>query len=154
MREQSCGFRRYLNRKRENRKWLNKAIDEGPYEFKEFTPSETEEPRMQKEEDLRGDYLKHYEGEAQKALEKSRRRRRERKEETTSPYYVTHLSSVVDYDNDYQGDTVKNTSEDPLTSAMILLANAVVVRLQQEVLQLPRQCTKSLQCSTGKTRGL
>ncbi|GJT65806.1 ribonuclease H-like domain-containing protein [Tanacetum coccineum] len=44
---------------------------------------------------------------------------------TTSPYYVTHLSSVVDYDNDYQGDTVKNTSEDPLTSAMILLARAI-----------------------------
>ncbi|GKC99367.1 hypothetical protein Tco_1169642 [Tanacetum coccineum] len=48
-------FRRYLNRKRENRKWLNKEIDEGPYEFKEFTPSESEPPRMQKEEDLKGD---------------------------------------------------------------------------------------------------
>ncbi|GJX84783.1 integrase, catalytic region, zinc finger, CCHC-type containing protein [Tanacetum coccineum] len=58
----SC-FRRYLNRKRENIKWLNKAIDEGPYEFKEFTPSETEPPRMQKEEDLKGDDLKHYEAE-------------------------------------------------------------------------------------------
>ncbi|GJZ80500.1 hypothetical protein Tco_0645494 [Tanacetum coccineum] len=58
----SC-FRRYLNRKRETRKWLNKAIDEGPYEFKVFTPSETEAPRMQKEEDLRGDDLKHYEAE-------------------------------------------------------------------------------------------
>nr|GEU39622.1 reverse transcriptase domain-containing protein [Tanacetum cinerariifolium] len=56
-------FRRYLNRKRENRKWLNKAIDEGPYEFKEFTPLETKPPRMQKEEDLKGDNLKHYEAE-------------------------------------------------------------------------------------------
>ncbi|GJV19223.1 hypothetical protein Tco_1368243 [Tanacetum coccineum] len=56
-------FRRYPNRKRENRKWLNKAIDEGPYEFRFFTPSETEAPRMQKEEDLRGDDLKHYEAE-------------------------------------------------------------------------------------------
>ncbi|GJX72345.1 hypothetical protein Tco_0309516 [Tanacetum coccineum] len=56
-------FRRYLNRKRKNRKWLNKEIDEGPYEFKEFTPSETEEPRMQTEEDLRGDDLKHYKAE-------------------------------------------------------------------------------------------
>ncbi|GKA97828.1 putative reverse transcriptase domain-containing protein [Tanacetum coccineum] len=54
-------FRRYLNRKRDNRKWLNKAIDEGPYEFKEFTPSESEPPRMQKEEDLTGGDLKHYE---------------------------------------------------------------------------------------------
>ncbi|GJW49865.1 hypothetical protein Tco_0091216 [Tanacetum coccineum] len=56
-------FRRYLNRKRENRKWLNKKIDEGPYEFKVFTPFETEAPRLQKEEDLRGDDLKHYEPE-------------------------------------------------------------------------------------------
>ncbi|GKB38730.1 hypothetical protein Tco_0883672 [Tanacetum coccineum] len=56
-------FRRYLNRKRETRMWLNKAIDDGPYEFKVFTPSETEAPRIQKEEDLRGDDLKHYEDE-------------------------------------------------------------------------------------------
>nr|GEV99729.1 hypothetical protein [Tanacetum cinerariifolium] len=56
-------FRRYLNRKRENRKCLNKAIDEGPYEFRIFIPSDTEAPRMQKEEDLRGDDLKHYEAE-------------------------------------------------------------------------------------------
>ncbi|GJZ41545.1 retrovirus-related pol polyprotein from transposon TNT 1-94 [Tanacetum coccineum] len=43
---------------------------------------------------------------------------------TTSPYYVIHPSSVVDYDDDYQGDAVQNNSEDPLTSAMILLAHA------------------------------
>ncbi|GKD07355.1 hypothetical protein Tco_1187040 [Tanacetum coccineum] len=28
---------------------------------------------------------------------------------TTSPYYVMHPSSVVDYDDDYQGDAVQNT---------------------------------------------
>ncbi|GJX96305.1 integrase, catalytic region, zinc finger, CCHC-type containing protein [Tanacetum coccineum] len=44
---------------------------------------------------------------------------------TTSPYYVTHPSSVVDYDEDYQGDAVQNTSKDPLTSAMILFARAI-----------------------------
>ncbi|GKE73087.1 hypothetical protein Tco_1535128 [Tanacetum coccineum] len=44
---------------------------------------------------------------------------------TTSPYYVTHPSSVVDYDEDYQGDALQNNSEDPLTSAMILLARAI-----------------------------
>nr|GEY19407.1 hypothetical protein [Tanacetum cinerariifolium] len=58
----SC-FRRYLNRKRENRKCLNKGIDEGPYEFRDFTLSDTEAPRMQKEEDLRRHELKHYEAE-------------------------------------------------------------------------------------------
>ncbi|GKC59480.1 hypothetical protein Tco_1087078 [Tanacetum coccineum] len=44
---------------------------------------------------------------------------------TSSPYYVTHPSSVVDYDDDYQGDTVQNNFNDPLTSAMILLARAI-----------------------------
>ncbi|GJZ76641.1 hypothetical protein Tco_0641313 [Tanacetum coccineum] len=38
---------------------------------------------------------------------------------TTTPYYVTHPSSVVDYDDNYQGDVIQNNSEDPLTSAMI-----------------------------------
>ncbi|GJS79725.1 hypothetical protein Tco_0729606 [Tanacetum coccineum] len=37
---------------------------------------------------------------------------------TPSPYYVTHPSSVVDYDDDYQGDAFQNNSEDPLTSAI------------------------------------
>ncbi|GKC30835.1 hypothetical protein Tco_1038129 [Tanacetum coccineum] len=41
---------------------------------------------------------------------------------TTTPYYVTHPSLVVDYDDDYQGDTVQNNYDDPLTSAMSLLA--------------------------------
>ncbi|GKF54089.1 hypothetical protein Tco_0160999, partial [Tanacetum coccineum] len=36
-----------------------------------------------------------------------------------SPYYVTHPSSVVDYDDDYQGDAFQNNSEDLLTSAMM-----------------------------------
>ncbi|GJY25761.1 hypothetical protein Tco_0400487 [Tanacetum coccineum] len=60
---QASHFRRYLNRKRENRKWLNKAIVEGPYEFKDFTPSDFEPPRLQTEDDLTGDDLKHYEAE-------------------------------------------------------------------------------------------
>ncbi|GJV11856.1 integrase, catalytic region, zinc finger, CCHC-type containing protein [Tanacetum coccineum] len=264
-------FRRYLNRKRENRKWLNKAIDEGPYEFRIFTPSETEAPRMQKEEDLRGDDLKHYEAEIEemnlilisipndiynsldacttrkamcqrveclmqgivqnkvdretrfnnefdqfvteprqalvsiynrfaqlmndlerngiifpkvtintkflnclqpewlkyvtqvrlakrltedsyddlfdylqqfkKLVNASRAKKLEKSHDplalvahtgsssrTTTPYYVTHPSSVVDYDDDYQGDVVQNNSEDPLTSAMILLARAITQR--------------------------
>ncbi|GJS62379.1 retrovirus-related pol polyprotein from transposon TNT 1-94 [Tanacetum coccineum] len=197
-------FRRYPNRKRENRKWLNKAIDEGPYEFKEFTPSESEPPRMQKEEDLKGDDLKHYEAEIEEmnlilisipndiynfvdacTIAQAMWQRFERlmrgtvqnklmndlerngiifpkvsvntkflnylqpewlkakevgiikcsilrwlahmgsSSKTTSPYYVTHPSSVVDYDVDYQEDAVQNTFKDPLTSAMILLARAI-----------------------------
>nr|GEV21571.1 retrovirus-related Pol polyprotein from transposon TNT 1-94 [Tanacetum cinerariifolium] len=44
---------------------------------------------------------------------------------SSSPYYVTHPSSVVDYDDYYQGDTVQNNYDDPLTNAMILLARAI-----------------------------
>ncbi|GJV94439.1 hypothetical protein Tco_1546016 [Tanacetum coccineum] len=43
----------------------------------------------------------------------------------TTPYYVTHPSLVVDYDDDYQGDAIQNNYVDPLTSAMILLARAI-----------------------------
>ncbi|GJX53838.1 retrovirus-related pol polyprotein from transposon TNT 1-94 [Tanacetum coccineum] len=163
-------FRRYLNRKRDNRKWLNKAIDEGPCEFRIFTPSDTEAPRMQKEEDLRGDDLKHYEVEIEamnlilisipsdiynsvdacttakaiwqrKLANASRANKVEKSHDplalvahkgsssrTTTPYYVTHPYSVVDYDEDYQGDAVQNNSKDPLTSAMILLALAITQR--------------------------
>ncbi|GJU06421.1 hypothetical protein Tco_1122851 [Tanacetum coccineum] len=56
-------FRRYVNPKRENQKWLNKAIDEGPYAFHMFTPDDTTVQRMQNEDDLRGDELKYYEAE-------------------------------------------------------------------------------------------
>ncbi|GJR36160.1 ribonuclease H-like domain-containing protein [Tanacetum coccineum] len=37
----------------------------------------------------------------------------------TSSYYVTHASSVVDYDEEYEQDDVHNHSEDPLASAML-----------------------------------
>ncbi|GKC61224.1 hypothetical protein Tco_1088822, partial [Tanacetum coccineum] len=40
-------FRRYLNRKRDNRKWLLKALDEGPYEFKNFVPEGSTITRLQ-----------------------------------------------------------------------------------------------------------
>nr|GEW11468.1 hypothetical protein [Tanacetum cinerariifolium] len=36
----------------------------------------------------------------------------------TSSYYVTHPTSVVDYDDEYQQDDIQTNSEDPLTSAI------------------------------------
>ncbi|GKE28973.1 hypothetical protein Tco_1444357 [Tanacetum coccineum] len=50
-------FIRYLKRKRDNRKWLLKALDEGPYEFKDFVPEGSTIPRLQTTEDLEGDDL-------------------------------------------------------------------------------------------------
>ncbi|GJR92822.1 gag-pol polyprotein [Tanacetum coccineum] len=43
----------------------------------------------------------------------------------TLSYYVTHPTSVVDYDDEYQHDDVQTNSEDPLTSAMLLLARSI-----------------------------
>ncbi|GKC92525.1 hypothetical protein Tco_1157967, partial [Tanacetum coccineum] len=56
-------FRRYINRKRENQKWLNKALDEGPYQFQIFVPSGSTLPTLQIAEDLQGDALLHYDAE-------------------------------------------------------------------------------------------
>ncbi|GJT72120.1 retrovirus-related pol polyprotein from transposon TNT 1-94 [Tanacetum coccineum] len=134
-------FRRYLDRKRENKKWLNKAIDEGPYEFKNYTPLDSQTPRMQTENVLTRDDLKHYEAEIEKLVNTSRAKKLEKSHDPLalvahtgsssripSPYYVTHPSSVVDYDDDYQGDAFQNNYEDPLTSAMMLLARAITQR--------------------------
>ncbi|GJW65763.1 hypothetical protein Tco_0117647 [Tanacetum coccineum] len=56
-------FRRYINRKRENQKWLNKALDEGPYRFQMFVPSDLTVLKLQTTEDLQGDALLHYDAE-------------------------------------------------------------------------------------------
>nr|GEV98877.1 hypothetical protein [Tanacetum cinerariifolium] len=44
------------------------------------------------------------------------------------PYYVTHLSSVIDYEDDYQGEIQGDAREDKLTTAMMLLARAITQR--------------------------
>ncbi|GKC09236.1 hypothetical protein Tco_1000846 [Tanacetum coccineum] len=41
------------------------------------------------------------------------------------PYYVTHPSSVIDYEDEYQGDLQGDSQEDKLTTAMMLLARAI-----------------------------
>nr|GEU78047.1 Gag-Pol polyprotein [Tanacetum cinerariifolium] len=45
---------------RENQKWLNKALDEGLYQFQMFVPSDSTVPKLQTAEDLQGDALLHY----------------------------------------------------------------------------------------------
>ncbi|GKB53859.1 integrase, catalytic region, zinc finger, CCHC-type containing protein [Tanacetum coccineum] len=219
-------FRRYINRKRENRKWLNKALDEGPYQFEMFIPNNSTVLKLQTAEDLQGDALLHYDAEMElmnlillsipndiynsvdactsakdmwKRVERLMRGTIQNKvdRETrftnefdqfvaepgealvsvynrfaqlmndlerndmhfpivtintkflnslqpewlkyvtqvrlakrltvdtfddlflqTSSYYVTHLTSVVDYDDEYKQDDVHNNSEDPLVSAI------------------------------------
>ncbi|GJZ41703.1 integrase, catalytic region, zinc finger, CCHC-type containing protein [Tanacetum coccineum] len=41
------------------------------------------------------------------------------------PYYVTHPSSVIDYDDDYQGEIQGDAQEDKLSTAMMLLVRAI-----------------------------
>ncbi|GKA52738.1 hypothetical protein Tco_0746053, partial [Tanacetum coccineum] len=41
------------------------------------------------------------------------------------PYYVTHPSSVVDYEDEYQGELPGDSQEEKLTTAMMLLARAI-----------------------------
>ncbi|GKA20838.1 hypothetical protein Tco_0700827 [Tanacetum coccineum] len=56
-------FRRYINQKRENQKWLNKVLDEGPYKFEMFIPNNLTVSKLQTAEDLQGDALLHYDAE-------------------------------------------------------------------------------------------
>ncbi|GKD93789.1 retrovirus-related pol polyprotein from transposon TNT 1-94 [Tanacetum coccineum] len=138
---------------------------------REFTPSETEEPRMQKEEDLRGDDLKHYEAEIEamklilisipndiyNSVYVTQVRLAKRLTEDFYDDLFDYLQqfeklvnasrakkfekSMVDYDDDYQGDTVQNNSDDPLTSAMILLARAITQNFSNPTNN--RLCTSS-----------
>nr|GEV35356.1 hypothetical protein [Tanacetum cinerariifolium] len=43
----------------------------------------------------------------------------------TSSYYVTHPTSMVDYDDEYQHDNIQTNYADPLTSVMLLLARDI-----------------------------
>ncbi|GJW91143.1 hypothetical protein Tco_0168696, partial [Tanacetum coccineum] len=45
--------------------------------------------------------------------------------ETVLYKYVTHPSSIVDYDDEYQGELQGDSQKDKLTTAMILLARAI-----------------------------
>ncbi|GKA70561.1 hypothetical protein Tco_0776700 [Tanacetum coccineum] len=44
---------------------------------------------------------------------------------SSQPYYVTHPSSVVDYEDEYQGKLQGDSQEDKLITAMMLLARAI-----------------------------
>ncbi|GJW12316.1 hypothetical protein Tco_1578143 [Tanacetum coccineum] len=232
-------FKRFLNRKRENWKWLLKVLEDGPYVFRNITPTSSILPRLQEVEDLQGDDLLYYDAEMElmnmillsipneiynsvdscktakemwarvkrlmrgtiqnhvdretrftnefdqfvaepgeslflnslqpewlkyvtqvrlakqltvdsfddlfdylsrfeKLVNASRAKKLEKSHDhlplvahtgsssrNTSSYYVTHPSSIVDYDEEYEQDDVHNHSEDPLASAMLLLAKAI-----------------------------
>nr|GEU77438.1 hypothetical protein [Tanacetum cinerariifolium] len=51
-------------------------------------------------------------------------------------YYVTHPPYVVNYDDDYQGDTLQDDLEDPLTSVMMLLACVITQQILEMMVEL------------------
>ncbi|GJS32491.1 retrovirus-related pol polyprotein from transposon TNT 1-94 [Tanacetum coccineum] len=178
-------FKRFLNRKRENRKWLLKALEDGPYVFRNITPTEPGESLVsvynrfaQLMNDLernnmkfpivsvntkflnslQPEWLKYvtqvrlakkltvdsfddlfdYLSQFEKLVNASRVKKLEKSHgplplvahtgsssRNTSSYYVTHPPSVVDYDEEFEQADVHNHSEDPLASAMLLLAKAI-----------------------------
>nr|GEX37362.1 hypothetical protein [Tanacetum cinerariifolium] len=128
--------------------WLNKAIDEGPYVFKNYIPPESQTPRMQTNFFLIGDDLKHYEVEI-KAMNlvliailneiynsvdacttaKAMWERVERLMRGTMQNKVDRKTRfIVDYDDDYQGDAFQKKIKDTLTSTIMLLARAITQR--------------------------
>ncbi|GJZ69940.1 hypothetical protein Tco_0633490 [Tanacetum coccineum] len=57
------------------------------------------------------------------------------------PYYVTHPSSVVDYEDEYQGELQGDSQKDKLTTAMMLLAQAITQK--SSIHTNNRLCTSS-----------
>ncbi|GKD42923.1 hypothetical protein Tco_1267568 [Tanacetum coccineum] len=45
---------------------------------------------------------------------------------STKPYYVTHPSSMIDYEDDYQGEIQGDPPEDKLSTAMMLLVRSII----------------------------
>ncbi|GKA67459.1 retrovirus-related pol polyprotein from transposon TNT 1-94 [Tanacetum coccineum] len=132
---------------RENtRSWFLKALDEGPYKFKNLVPEGSINYTIAKcKRILEGDGLiglhdaewrfmnlfTFYPNEIRQfsvdacTIAKDMLANTGSSSRQTSSYYVTHPTSVVDYDDEYQQDDVHNNSEDPIVSAMLLLAKAI-----------------------------
>ncbi|GKE25951.1 hypothetical protein Tco_1441335, partial [Tanacetum coccineum] len=56
---------------------------------------------------------------------------------SSQPYYVTHPSSVVDYNDEYQGELQGDSQEDKLTTAIMMVELTYKPRMQI-VLRVPR----------------
>ncbi|GJX46431.1 hypothetical protein Tco_0271621 [Tanacetum coccineum] len=101
----SSRFRRYIDQKRETRKFLRYSIDEGPYQMKDIQATDTRLGRPQTEDDLTS-----YE----KLVNDSRAKRAAK---THDP-----LALVA---NTYARDEVCDDQEYSITTALMLLARAI-----------------------------
>ncbi|GJW96942.1 hypothetical protein Tco_0178750 [Tanacetum coccineum] len=113
-------FKRFLNRKRENQKWLLKALEDGPFVFRNITPTGSTLPRLQEVEDLQGDDLLYYDAEMELIFDSS--------------FYsycrftiMWILTLIVDFDEEFEQMMIHNHSEDPTQqSAMWLFAKPLL----------------------------
>ncbi|GJU42822.1 putative leucine-rich repeat domain-like protein [Tanacetum coccineum] len=77
------------------------------------------------------------------------------------PYYVTHPSSVVDYDDEYQGELQGDSQKDKLTTAMMMVELTYKPRMQAMVEMLTRmqgdkigiKCKANVQCYNYNEKG-
>ncbi|GJR03313.1 integrase, catalytic region, zinc finger, CCHC-type containing protein [Tanacetum coccineum] len=68
----------------------------------------------------------------------------------TSSYYVTHPTSIVDHEDEYQQDDVQTNSEDPLASAMLLLTRAITQKFSTPT---NNRNTSTVQCYNYSGKG-
>ncbi|GJS29803.1 hypothetical protein Tco_0490423 [Tanacetum coccineum] len=98
-------FLRFLNNKREEGELMRHTIDEGPYKRKQIPDSNNDIKTILESISKIPSYS-----------------------HSPQPYYVTHPSSVLDYEDDYQGKIQRDAKEDKLTTTMMLLARAITQR--------------------------
>ncbi|GKA57637.1 hypothetical protein Tco_0756825 [Tanacetum coccineum] len=71
----------------------------------------------------------------------------------TSSYYVTHPTSVVEYDDEYQQDDVQINSENPLASAMLLLARAITQNFLNYSSMINSWCFNNIKMNLSTSQG-
>ncbi|GJZ37488.1 hypothetical protein Tco_0583679 [Tanacetum coccineum] len=89
--------------------WLNKALDEGPYQFQMFAPTGSTLSTLQTAKDLQGDELLHYDAEI----------------ELMNLILLSIPNEIYNSVDACTTDDVQINSEDPLAFAMLLLAQAI-----------------------------
>nr|GEW18207.1 uncharacterized mitochondrial protein AtMg00810-like [Tanacetum cinerariifolium] len=123
--------------------WTRTQLQDYGFNYNKYRCTTTLNTRPQTEDDLTGDDLKQYVAdiEYEGIINASKAKHATKTHDylallantyasssssrSIAAYYVTHPPSVVDYDDDYQGDAIYDDQEDSLTIAMMLLARAI-----------------------------
>ncbi|GJU70173.1 hypothetical protein Tco_1256432 [Tanacetum coccineum] len=159
-------FKRFLNRKRENRKWLLKALEDGPYVFRNITPTGLIIPRLQEVEDLQGDDLLYYDAEMElmnmillaipNEIYNSMDSCKTAKEMWAHVERKRKLEKLIMMEEFEQYD-VHNHSEDPLASAMFHSSDRVNIQAKimvniEEIIRRAMQYFNGVNVNCGGKR--